>query len=463
MTVFDPTLGPTRVILSTLTPDAVQDRESKGLLIVDGRRARSHYFDGRFLAARDLIREQNYVLTREADLAQSGGVGVIEGLDVTQLGARGLRIGAGQGITSAGEVVSVAADTSFILDDIVGLDRIDASSGLVSLSDPVAPADRTGVFVLLLRPVEYATQAITKYPTAVGGKRSTENGDIAEATALALIPYTADALDDDPWRQRSRIARLAFLEQGVRGIPAEALPLAMLRLDRGVIRWIDPYLVRRDMATAHEAVVGFGLTPRAQREAHLLQYDRQLREIVTERRRSGSLRFAATEYFEVLPAAGRMPAAAIDPSDFSQSYFPPSMIVTLTIVPVDELPMLLEDSLLAPPIPVAGAADDLDFTAIQVLIPAPREALRTQRPRSVKRPRGAAALPAARRPLEILDRLALSGAAPIAALAPGDPLVAQWRQMLAAPADGLVWFARRRTLSLTQRVAAPQNPAGPDE
>jgi hypothetical protein len=440
MTVFDPTLGPTRVILSTLTPDAVQDRESKGLLIVDGRRARSHYFDGRFLAARDLIREQNYVLTREADLAQSGGVGVIEGLDVTQLGARGLRIGAGQGITSAGEVVSVAADTSFILDDIVGLDRIDASSGLVSLSDPVAPADRTGVFVLLLRPVEYATQAITKYPTAVGGKRSTENGDIAEATALALIPYTADALDDDPWRQRSRIARLAFLEQGVRGIPAEALPLAMLRLDRGVIRWIDPYLVRRDMATAHEAVVGFGLTPRAQREAHLLQYDRQLREIVTERRRSGSLRFAATEYFEVLPAAGRMPAAAIDPSDFSQSYFPPSMIVTLTIVPVD-----------------------LDFTAIQVLIPAPREALRTQRPRSVKRPRGAAALPAARRPLEILDRLALSGAAPIAALAPGDPLVAQWRQMLAAPADGLVWFARRRTLSLTQRVAAPQNPAGPDE
>jgi hypothetical protein len=463
MELFDPTRGPARVSLETLSADAVQERESKGLLIVDGRRARSHYFDGRFLAARDLIREQNYVLTREADVAEAGGVGVIQGLDVTQLGARGLRIAAGQGITSAGELVSVAADISFVLDDIVGLDRIDASSGLVSVSDPVAPADRTGIFVLLLRPVEYSTHAVVKYPTAVGGKRSTENGDIAEATAVTLIPYVSDGLDDDPWRQRSRIARAAFLEQGVKGIPAEALPLAMLRLDRGVIRWIDPYLVRRDVATAHEAVVGFGLTPRAQREAHLLQYDRQLREIVTERRRSGSLRFPATEYFEVLPAAGRMPAAAIDPSDFSQSYFPASMIVTLTIVPIDELPTLLEDSLLAPPIPVAGEPDDLDFTAIQVLIPAPREALRSQRPRSVKRSRGALGLRAARRPLEILDGLALSGAPPSATLAPGDPLVAQWRQMLAAPGDGLVWFARRRTLSLTQRVATPQNPAGPDE
>jgi hypothetical protein len=254
------------------------------------------------------------------------------------------------------------------------------------------------------------------------------------------------------------------MDQGVRGIPAEALPLAMLRLDRGIIRWIDTYLVRRDVATDHEAVVGFGLTPRAQREAHLLQYDRQLGEIIGERRRRGLLRFTATEYFEVLPGAGRMPAAAIDPSDFSQIYFPPSMIVTLTIVPVDELPTLLEDSLLAPPIPVAGAPDDLDFTAIQVLIPAPREALRALRPRSVKRPTGSSPLDAARRPLEILDRLALAGSgAPGVTIAPGDPLVAQWRQMLAATSDGLVWFARRRTLSLTQRVATPQNPAGPDD
>ncbi len=41
---------------------------ASGALVPDERRERPRYFDGRFLAARDLIRDQQYFLTREADL-----------------------------------------------------------------------------------------------------------------------------------------------------------------------------------------------------------------------------------------------------------------------------------------------------------------------------------------------------------------------------------------------------------
>ena len=51
-----------------------------GVLVEDPRRERPRYFDGRFLAARDLVRDQQYFLTREADLGQAAGSGVALGL-----------------------------------------------------------------------------------------------------------------------------------------------------------------------------------------------------------------------------------------------------------------------------------------------------------------------------------------------------------------------------------------------
>ena len=55
----------------TLAPDEVATLRDAGVLIEDPRRERPRYFDGRFLAARDLIRDQQYILTREADLGQA--------------------------------------------------------------------------------------------------------------------------------------------------------------------------------------------------------------------------------------------------------------------------------------------------------------------------------------------------------------------------------------------------------
>ena len=70
-----------------LAPDQVASLRTAGVLIEDPRRERPRYFDGRFLAARDLTRDQEYILTREADLGQAAGSGVARGLDVDRGGA----------------------------------------------------------------------------------------------------------------------------------------------------------------------------------------------------------------------------------------------------------------------------------------------------------------------------------------------------------------------------------------
>src|SRR6188768_2107123 len=112
----------------TLTQGAARERidpteapllRSRGVLVEDPRRERPRYFDGRFLAARDLIRDQQYFLTRESDLGRAAGSGVANGLEVSP-GAtlHSLRIGEGQGITGAGELVLLPRELTVNLADI---------------------------------------------------------------------------------------------------------------------------------------------------------------------------------------------------------------------------------------------------------------------------------------------------------------------------------------------------------
>ena len=73
------TQGDTRIVL---TQDQVTAAQNNGSLVIDSQRTRPLWFDGRFLAATDLEREQDYFLQRQADLGQAAGFGVIHGLMV---------------------------------------------------------------------------------------------------------------------------------------------------------------------------------------------------------------------------------------------------------------------------------------------------------------------------------------------------------------------------------------------
>src|SRR5262245_12212231 len=369
--MFIPTQGSAREFVPArkrLEQEELDRLQKSGALIVDERRRRPLYFDGRFLAARDLTREQVYFLTRQADLGRAGGAGVVHGLMVLPgATATSIVITPGHGLTPAGESVVLPpaappeTSLSFNLADIAEIQRLDAAFGLLPIPRE-SPRNRSGLFIVALRPVEFTANPIASYPTSITGPRTVEDGDIIEGVVVTLIAYPDEGARNELDQRRARVAREIFVEKSRRGSPASALPLAMIALNRGVVQWIDPYLVRREVGAEQSDVLGLGLSPRALREAHVLQYETHLNDVIRQRAQRG-LRFAASEHFFALPPAGRMPAAAIDPVDFTQLFFPPEIDVDLSIIPEDEVAALLEDSFDLQPIDLTLKGDEQESTA----------------------------------------------------------------------------------------------------
>jgi hypothetical protein len=400
-----------------LTKQEFDNLQKTGTVIIDDRRHRPLYFDGRFLAARDLTREQNYFLIRQADLGRAGGSGIVSGLSV-EIGNtdKHIRISAGHGVTSSGELVVLPNTMTINLADIAETQRLDAAFGLMQIPRESA-RNRTGLFVVALRPVEFSANPIASYPTSITGARSVEDGEIIEAVVVTMIPYPDQGAGDTLDMRRARVAREIFVDRGVKGIPVGALPLAMIALERGAVRWVDPFMVRREVGAEHGDVLGLGFAPRALREAHLLQYLNHFQEVLEERRNGNrGESFPASEHFQALPPAGSMPTATIDTNDFTQRFFPAEVDVDLSFVPSDEVVALLEESLLLPPIDLTLDGEELESVSALVLIPVERHRIRalkaeltatevTTNPLTRTLKTAAPGLVAKRRPLESLIRL----------------------------------------------------------
>lgn len=480
--MFDSTQGPSRKVLAMREPGTLRERLDRedlvaltegggsvagaGTVVVDDRRRRPLYFDGRFLAARDLTREQNYFLTRQADLGRAGGSGVVHGLMVRPGGsASSIRIEAGHGATPSGELVMLSEALEINLADVTLGQRLDIAFGLSAI--PALPQrSRSGLFVVALRPVEFTANLIASYPTSITGPRSAEYGDIVEAAAVTLYPYEDQGGRAELDQRRARVARELFVLNRGRGLTAEALPLAVVALDRGVVRWVDPFLMRREVGGQHGDVLSLTSVSRAQREAYLLQYDAHLQDVLRQRQAGQrGWRFAATAHFQALPPVGRLPAAAIAPADFSQIFFPPEVDAELSFVAEDEVAALIEEGLLLAPIDLTLSGEDLESTDVLVLIPVPRHRLRTLRaitgsltralPPSVPR------LSAKANPIDVL-RLRLPPPLPVVPQPDAGELADQaWREALAG-AD-LLWYVRRRNLSYRAELAGAAVIVGRDE
>jgi hypothetical protein len=380
------TQGDTRI---TLTQDDVLASQNNGSLVIDSQRSRPYWFDGRFLAARDLMREQDYFLQRQSDLGQAAGFSVIHGLWVDtppannpSAGPDTVIIRAGQGLTPAGEMVLLPSDLTVQLSDLPDEQNLDVQFNLASI--PNSPLrNRTGVYVLALRPVEFTANPIVSYPTSIQGTRTTHDGDIVEATAIALVPYPspiswARASMQDASQMRSALARQIFLNANPSQLSDALLPLAIVYLQRGVIAWVDPYLVRRDSGPEYGGL-RLGLSDPSTQQAFLRQYDSQLQETVSARLASGaSASFAAADFFQALPPAGRFPLASLGinsqgtSQNFTQAYFPQQLDVRLSVIPVDEIPALVEESMSLPPIDLTLPANAYADLAVFALVPVPR-------------------------------------------------------------------------------------------
>ncbi|MGO4881159.1 MAG: hypothetical protein ACLP59_10095 [Bryobacteraceae bacterium] len=371
------TAGSTRVSLQQPDLTSFQDN---GSVVLDSRRTRPLWFDGRFLKASDLEREQNYFLTREADLGQAGGFEGIYGLMVERFAFSerillrrpwAITIRAGYGITPAGEFVSVPSDLTVDVSELPVEDNASPQPG-PSTQPAQAAETRTGLYVLALQPIEYNADPITEYPTTVQGPRSMHDGDIVAATAVSLVPYPNPTGSYPASMTQAALARQIFVTGNGATLSDALLPLAVIRLDHGRIQWIDPYLVRRESGAALGGV-SFGLNNPAAQQAYLMQYDTQLQAAVAARQASGlKANFAATDFFQALPPVGRFPLDGIDTNAFSHTFFPQEMDVRLSIVPEDELPALLEDGMSLPPIDLTLASSAYASMAVFALIPVPR-------------------------------------------------------------------------------------------
>lgn len=371
------TTGDQRVTLSA--SDAAPG-QANGSIVLDSRRSRTLYFDGRFLAARDLERDQNYFMARQADLARAAGFGVLHGLQVSTPSlspapgnaavAETLVVSAGQGVTPAGELVMLPKDLTVRLSDLEEEQKLEVHFGLSRR--PVPPSrTRSGLYVLALRPVEFTANPISSYPTSIQGNRGTHDGDIVEATSITLIPYSNPVSNAQPSEIRAALAQKIFLNGNSTGLADGVLPLAMISIQRGVLQWVDMYLVRRDTGPQYSGL-RFGLSDPASQQAFLMQYDSMLQETLAERTAAMGNVFSASSYFRVIPPCGRIPLASVDPIAFSQMYFPPQMDVRLSLIPEDELPALLDDSMSLPPIDLTLPADAYADLAVFVLIPVAR-------------------------------------------------------------------------------------------
>lgn len=433
-----------------IAPEDVAALRRAGVLVEDDRRQRPRWFDGRFLAARDLIREQQYFLTREADLGQAAGSGVAEGLTISE-GAQpqSLVITAGHGITPSGELVLLAFDLTVRLADIPRAEQYTAKFGLGKLPQPPLRS-RTGLFVLALRPVEFTANPIGAYPTSITGQRTVEDGDVIEATAVVLVPWLDDGAADALDARRGRAARAIFVDGTDRGVSANVLPLAMMALSNNTLVWLDAPMVRRELGADRADLPGLGFAPHALRLAHLLQHQGHVADVIQT---TDGRSFSAASYFPALPPAGPLPPGMINPADFTQSYFPAEIAVEFAIIPDDELPALVEESLALPGIDLTAAGDTLASTSVLFLAPVPRNEWRAVVARLTTLTRAVAPaapnLVAARKPLEILQRLRLPRPI-VAPLDPTSPSDAEWQRLAQLRS---LWYVRRRNIAYREDLA----------
>jgi hypothetical protein len=444
--MIDFTAGAARELIA---PEEVEALRATGALVEDARCERPRYFDGRFLAARDLIRDQQYFLAREADLGQASGGGVVVGLRVTRgTAADELLLSPGHGLTPAGELTLLPRTLSVRLADIPLAEQLSARFGLSRLPQPPL-RNRSGLFVLALRPVEFTANPIGAYPTSITGPRTVEDGDVIEATAVVLVPWTDDDATDALAARRGRAARAIFVESRADGASANVLPLAMVALQNNVVAWLDPAMVRRELGADRADRPGLGVGVRALRLAHLLQHQAHLDD---ELRSNAGRGFPAASRFDALPPAGPMPAGMIATRDFTQNYFPAEIDAELAPIPDDELPALVDEALALPAIDLTVAPALLESTAVLVLAPVPRaewRAVNARLQQTASDPQTRQLLPAAanrlaaRKPLEILQRLRLPAPLPLPTDT-SDPREREWARLAALPG---LWFMRRRNLA----------------
>lgn len=302
---------------------------------IDPRLSRTNYFDGRLLKATDLIRDQVYLDERALEIGQALGSGIVRGLDVELLDNYRLRVAPGMAIAPSGRVLQLAGQTLEV--------NLGNSALITHLNQGYYRRFKRGLYLVALQYAEVGSDSAEAYPADLASQRRFNFNSFAEGVELTLVPLGVPLSHTTEVAARAGLVAEFMQHSGQRPeLSDEAVALGLLALEQARPLWLDKGLVRRPLRQP-------GAPDALQRDL-ATHYD-ELLDAVLATRNSGGLTagFAASQYFNLLPPWGRLPKAAVDPVNGSQTYFPAGYEVSIAPVRRDDLPAILaESSRLAP-------------------------------------------------------------------------------------------------------------------
>ena len=341
----------TEILFQPLGNPLAASRPMEKIADIDSRLTRTHYFDGRLLTAEDLERDQVYLDERLREAGKILGEGVAQGLELSFDRYSGvLTLTAGFGITRLGRIVQL--DTSLTV-------NVTDSALISQMNKGRYRHFNRGLYAVVLNYVEVATDLAEVFPTDLASKRGSDYAAVTEGVQLGLVPLPIALTQQDELRARASLQRtLQDNELADSMIPGDSLPLGVLAIRNDAPQWLDSDLLRhppRREATSFNSL-----------EDLYRQYNALFADVMSHRHSGAmSLDFAASDYFSLMPAAGRMPKAAVDAERGVQSFFPDHYNVHIAPVRMAEAELLLEESLPLPAIDLSSK----EIADIMILVP----------------------------------------------------------------------------------------------
>ncbi|HRF74559.1 MAG TPA: hypothetical protein PL117_17475 [Accumulibacter sp.] len=122
--------------INEITGETVEINAKDGVAFIEQASplTRLHYFDGQFLRADAFALEQDYHRTRTRLANLAGGWGVVHGLGIAISGAQ-LRVGAGLGVTAAGNFVLASGEMQAAIADLLATATPAPASGNADFGD----------------------------------------------------------------------------------------------------------------------------------------------------------------------------------------------------------------------------------------------------------------------------------------------------------------------------------------
>lgn len=307
---------------------------------IDPRLTRSHFFDGRLLTAEDLIRDQIYLDQRLREVGRTLGTGVVGGLELTFDDVSGsLRLSPGSGVTSAGRTLELNSELRVELGD---------RALISSLNQGRNRRFNRGLYAVVLLHAEEKNDIAEVFPTDLSADRRVEADVVSETVQLGLVPMPQPLPQQSGFHTRANLIREFSAGAQAAGIvPEDGVGLGVLAIAEDRAIWLDSTILRRSLRDKARNSLQTQL-----RASHEALYDD-----VIAYRRSGALSedFAAAEYFRMLPPAGRVPKAAIDPELGRQGFFPEGFRVSVAPIRLSDVGAISEESMRLPPVDLSNS------------------------------------------------------------------------------------------------------------